>query len=729
MKIKIRLQISLLLLLLLVTSVRSTAQVHVTDNLTAAQLVARLIGENVIAFNATLTCPSGNSGTFDVVSSNLGLPGGVVLCTGNVQTNSSATGVNGTVSLGVGQTNSGSGDPDLTALIGNTTNDACILEFDFVPDVDTVSSLRFKYVFGSEEYPGFTCSQYNDVFGFLLSGPGYTPPVNIALVPGTNIPVAINSINSGTPSAGYNIGTCNSMGPGSPFPAYFVNNAAAPNTTITFDGFTTVLEAVAIVHPCDTYHMKLGIANVMDHALQSGVFLEENSFSVDSVVMRLDGIIASDSGYLVEGCTPANIVVTRDEPSPRKRKVCLSYGGTAVNGVDYPLLPDSLVIPAGGTSASLTLFPIQDGIDEPGFETIIIRRLNCCSLTPIDSVEIKIRDSLKMELLSRDTAICESSAAITLHATGDPSFTYTWSASTGELIPNEQDTLTYTMPDTTVTYTVTASFSSCPEVSRSFAVRVEPIPEVNIHIADTALCIGRPLLLSTDVEPAYFTDYTYSWSPTIGLDDPAAEAPEFFVTVHGLYPYTLTVTTPLGCSGSDSTFIDAKPALKLINVTGDFTAMYGDVVQLNAEGAKYYVWTPDKLLDYPNTATPKATATDTAYFTVLGINEWGCRDTAHVRMDIDYAMHESIPTAFSPNGDGRNDIFRPLNLKYQRIVEFRVFNRWGQEVYNDINSPAGGWDGTYKGVPQQIGVYYYLIRITTPEGILKVYKGDVTLVR
>jgi gliding motility-associated-like protein len=706
-----------------------SAQVNVTSGLTANQLVARLIGENVVAFNAQLNCPSGNSGTFDVVSSNLGLNGGIILCTGDAKSDGGSVGVNGNVFDAITQMNSGPGDADLSGLVnGNVTNDACVLEFDFVPDVDTVSTLRFGYVFGSEEYESFTCSQFNDVFGFLLSGPGYNPPVNIALVPGTNIPVTINSINSGVPSPGFNIATCNAMGPGSPFPAYFVNNAATPaNTTITLFGFTTVLEATAVVYPCDTYHMKLGVANVVDHALQSAVFLQENSFSVDSVVLVLDGIIQSDSGYLVEGCTPATIRVTRDNPSPQKKKICLSYGGTAINGVDYPLLPDSLVIPPGGIEASMVLSPTQDGIDEPGFETIIIRRLNCCTLDPIDSVEIKIRDSLKMELLSKDTAICALATEVKLHATGDPSFTYTWT-STGTPVHNPNDTLTYVTPDTTSTFTITATFQSCPSVSRSFTVTVEPIPRVDIHIEDTSLCIGKPLVLYSTIGPAFFNDFTIEWSPPEWLSSINTPVTDFYTDQPGDYKYYLTVTTPLGCESYDSIFINAQPKLELTDVTADFKAAYGDEVQLNASGAKYYIWFPTRFLNNANIENPIAQATDTTTFMVIGMNQWGCKDTAYVRMDIDYTMHEIIPSAFSPNGDGRNDVFRIINLKYQRIIEFKVFNRWGELVYDDIN-PTHGWDGTYKGVPQPPGVYYYLIRVATPGGIMRNYKGDVTLIR
>ncbi|MBL7682902.1 MAG: gliding motility-associated C-terminal domain-containing protein, partial [Flavipsychrobacter sp.] len=114
-------------------------------------------------------------------------------------------------------------------------------------------------------------------------------------------------------------------------------------------------------------------------------------------------------------------------------------------------------------------------------------------------------------------------------------------------------------------------------------------------------------------------------------------------------------------------------------------------------------------------------------YVVGGIGTNGCRSYDTVRVGIDYRDNLFIPTAFSPNGDGKNDVFRVSNMTFQRFVEFRVFNRWGQEIYNSISNK--GWDGTWKGVAQETGNYQYLIRVAYPDGYIETYKGDVTLVR
>jgi len=711
----------LLFLLAVVVSIKSNGQLIVTNNQTAMQLVQRLVGNNVTVLNPVLNCPGAHNANFTASSTNLGLAGGIILATG------SANDLPGDVNFFMGQTTTSNGDADLDSIAApNSTNDACVLEFDFVPDVDSAALLSFEYIFGSEEYPEFACSAFNDVFAFFLSGPGYNPPVNIALVPGTSIPVAINSINMAPTGTSYNIGTCQGMGAGSPFPQYYVDNLNQPGSSVVLDGFTTVLQASAIVQPCDTYHMKLAIANVSDNAYQSAVFLKENSFTVDTVKLDLSGIIASDNGYLIEGCTPATITATRTQATPRKKKICLDFSGTAMNGVDYPFLADSIIILPNTTSASVILDPFHDNIDEPGFETIKIRRLNCCSLEPIDSVIIQVRDSLKMTLLSKDTTICGGSGLVTLHATGDPLYNYSWTPADGIVNPN--DTLTTVTPTTTTTYTVTATYGGCPTLSRSFTAFVEPIPIVSISPSDTDFCIRDPYLLRAFVEPSSFPNYTYTWSPTTHLDDGTVMQPYFYTREADTFTYVLTVNTPIGCTGSDTITIIARPLPELFDVTADFTAKYGDRVQLSADGATYYTWNPTRLLDYPTEPDPTATATDTATFQVIGTDQYGCRDTAYVRMNIDYAMNEWIPSAFSPNGDGRNDVFSVKNMKFQRLIEFRIFNRWGQEVYSTTDA-NNGWDGTYKGIPQEIGVYHYLIRVTTPNGLQRTYKGDISLLR
>jgi len=99
-----------------------------------------------------------------------------------------------------------------------------------------------------------------------------------------------------------------------------------------------------------------------------------------------------------------------------------------------------------------------------------------------------------------------------------------------------------------------------------------------------------------------------------------------------------------------------------------------------------------------------------------------------VLINVDFRSKANMPNAFSPNGDGNNDVFKIANREFEKMTEFKVFNRWGQLVY-DGNDPDKGWDGTFKGQPAPMDTYHYIIRLIYPDATEKVFKGDVLLLR
>jgi len=163
----------------------------VSPGISASQLAQILAGPGVQITNATITGPSNYYSSFAATGTNLGLASGILLTTGN---GAVAIGPNADSSAGTIDFNPG--DIDLENIVGVPTYDAAVLEFDFIPQNDTI---QFRYVFASEEYPEYVCSSFNDLFGFFISGPGITGTQNIAIIPGTTTPVAINTVNNGIP--------------------------------------------------------------------------------------------------------------------------------------------------------------------------------------------------------------------------------------------------------------------------------------------------------------------------------------------------------------------------------------------------------------------------------------------------------------------------------------------------------------------------------------------------
>ena len=184
----------------------------------------------------------------------------------------------------------------------------------------------------------------------------------------------------------------------------------------------------------------------------------------------------------------------------------------------------------------------------------------------------------------------------------------------------------------------------------------------------------------------------------------------------------------LGCPDTLFTTVNIWQLPPVITTNRDTLIGYGKSLQLFATGASRFSWTPVGSLSDPNSPAPIAAPKETTNYVVSGMDSNGCVSHDTVKVSVDYRDNLLIPSAFSPNGDGRNDVFKIVNVSFQRLMEFRVFNRWGQEIFSTTNI-NNGWDGSWKGVPQDLGNYQYLIRVAYPDGNVETYKGDVTLIK
>lgn len=393
-------------------SVPAKSQIVVSDTADAWDLIRTLVGSGVTVTSPTLVCPTLASGTFSG-STTLGINKGVVLTTGIVVSaidifGDFIPGVDVRADSNANVNNGGPSDASLDSIAGAFgTFNSCALTFNFIP-ID--SYFTFKYVFASEEYPEYCCTPFNDAFAFFISGPGYTGTTNLALVPGTSIPVTINSINANDPMIDTfpnlnDTSYCRSMGPGSPFPLFYRDNTSG--LEISYDGMTTILTVSGKVAPCSNYMMKIAIADVGDENLDSGVFLEENSFSSGAAI-HANSITDTSTNMVYEGCTNGRIRIQLPVARTTSQTLSLSYGGDAISGVDYNALPSSIIIPGGKDTASIFVNIIADGIIEND-DTIMIYINNPCTLLPYDSTMLIIHnftpDTLTYNLCTGDSVM------------------------------------------------------------------------------------------------------------------------------------------------------------------------------------------------------------------------------------------------------------------------------------------------------------------------------------
>ena len=274
---------------------------------------------------------------------------------------------------------------------------------------------------------------------------------------------------------------------------------------------------------------------------------------------------------------------------------------------------------------------------------------------------------------------------------------------------------------------IRASSYTCASAGAGPVTLTDPVsPSVPVLTSNSPICTGKNLVMRSSDDMAQLT---YEWEGPNGYRSNEPNPTIENIRLDDSGTYTLTVRH-LNCPATASMEIVVRPPVTLTNVSPNQVIPIGSSIRLHAAGAMFYVWTPSNgSLDFPNIDTPLATPEENMLYTVRGMNSWGCMDSAQVLITVDNNINEFIPTGFTPNGDGNNDIFRIGNMKYDKLLEFNVYNRWGQLIYHNNSDGSKGWDGTFNGVTQDMGVYNYSIILVVPGGKLKYIKGDVTLLR
>lgn len=439
----------------------SKAQIEVSVGHNANELVQMLLGQGVTISNITGSGLQSSSnpniwqaGKFNGGLPDIGIDSGIVLTSGNALL---AQGPNNNSGAGYGAGNPG--DPMLTSLAGVNTNDACIIEFDFTPYYDTIV---FRYVFGSEEYHQYVTS-YNDIFAFFISGPnpmgGSYNNENIALIPGTNLAVSMYNINFGN-----DYGDC-PKGNSCINCEYLIDNCES-GTSIEYDAYTVVFTAMAVVIPCQTYHLKLAIADALDSSLDTGVFLEAGSFSSPGITITPQYSTAAGQAVAVEGCSFVDLVVSLPMVQPDTVWLVFdSIRGTATNGVDCNFISDSIFIPPGELSNFIHIVPVYDGEIEPLENFIFYFSSTSCSGTQVDSVRVDIADWNPVDIGS-DTIICEGQF-ITFDA-GEGYRIYLWQDGSSQryFTTNQAGTISVTVYDV----------YQCPSFD-ALQLNVAPLPQ------------------------------------------------------------------------------------------------------------------------------------------------------------------------------------------------------------------------------------------------------------
>ncbi len=335
-----------------------------------------------------------------------------------------------------------------------------------------------------------------------------------------------------------------------------------------------------------------------------------------------------------------------------------------------------------------------------------------------DSVNVNVLKFIAVKA-GVDSGVCKTDT-FRLHPVSD-ALSYVWTASTGEKVQNIKNPLV--KPLSLTKYSVIANLGKC-QATDAFTVKVAPYPAASAG-ADTTICFGSRVLIQGSG-----TGSVFSWSPTNSLINENTLTPIAGPTK--TTAYILTATDTVGCPKPKTDTIIVTVIQPIHAYAGaDTVAVPGQPLQLMASGGSSYLWDPPSFLNDPAKANPIATfdgTIDSVTYTVK-VSEGKCMATDQITVRI-YKNGPDIlvPSAFTPNGDGRNDVSRPILLGIVRLNYFSIYNRWGQLVFttSEVNK---GWDGNFSGTAQPAGTYVYQAAGTdfTGKAILK--KGTVVLIR
>lgn len=537
----------------------SGAQLVIDNSVNALDGVQSiLLGGGITITNITSVGHPDQFGGFTCTGCNLGIANGLVMASGNV---AAAAGPNTSGTTNQGPSSGVVSDADLEELSGNSMESVAIIEFDFIPTGDSVA---FNFVFGSEEYPEFVGNPtFNDAFGFFLSGPGVSGTFtnnarNIALVPNTNLPIAISNVNNG--STGTN-GPCVNC-------AYYVNNQSNVNSTanqIEPDGFTTVLTARSLVQCGQVYHIKLAIGDSFDDLYDSYVFLQAGSFQSNQLEAAIvpAAIGPADNG-IFEGCSPGQITFTRPSTSA-PAAYTLSVTGTAINGVDFVQIPTDLVFAPNSLVATIDVEAIQDNISE-STETIVISVIDNtpCGNT-VNEYILEIWDIPTLTVQAPSLEIeCGAPAVLSPIITGGVGF-YNVLWISGE------ETLSLSLADPVegnITFLVTDTCGVTPvEAVASIAYVEHPPLVVNIG-ADQALTCLEQVEIDAAVSGGYGA-YSYAWSA--GSVPIAGNAAALAYSANGPGGISLLVTDVCGEQASDNMQFTFPPVAINLDLGSDLS--------------------------------------------------------------------------------------------------------------------------------------------------------------
>ena len=336
-----------------------------------------------------------------------------------------------------------------------------------------------------------------------------------------------------------------------------------------------------------------------------------------------------------------------------------------------------------------------------------------------DSVLVRVVNQVTLQAMN-DTLICQGDQ-VQLRVQSD-AFHYSWTPAAQLENANIANPLA-TTPQVT-TYEVTAVLGGCTAKDQVQVITV-PYPLANAGV-DTMICFNSSAQLRGTTDGSSF-----QWTPTVFLDNASSMNP--VTNPPQTISYVLLAFDDKGCPkpGRDTIQVIVLPDIKA-SAGNDTSIVVGQDLQLNASGGLKYAWQPFAGLSNAGIPNPVARFTEPLEdmrYSVYVYNQAGCADTATINIKVFSTLPSVfVPSAFTPNNDGRNDVLRPIAAGIKQLEYFNIYNRWGKLVFS-TSEDRKGWDGTINGTPQAPGTFVWAVKATDYTGKTYLQKGTLVLIR
>ena len=318
----------------------------------------------------------------------------------------------------------------------------------------------------------------------------------------------------------------------------------------------------------------------------------------------------------------------------------------------------------------------------------------------------------------------------------DPVVSYNWSFGDGGVSTQQNPAYQYTAPGNYTVDLIVQTQGGCIDtVSKPNLVKVVQSPLIDIG-GDSVVCINSSLVHSGIFLRPDTSIVTWSWNFPNGNTSTQQNPTAQTYNTAGTFTITSIATNSSGCKDTTLQSILVNP-LPVITIPGQMTIQLGFPVRIPATyspNTVSWLWAPSTGLSCSNCATPDAGPKFNTYYQVYFTDNNGCSNIGDIEVIVICKnANIFIPNTFSPNGDGNNDVFYPRGKGLDRVKLLRIFNRWGEVVFEKkdfpINDASSGWDGTFKGKKPQSDVYVYQAEIFCDNGDLIRLNGNIALIQ